>query len=379
MATRRYRYVTHHAVLRHQMHAGLPISDARWNRVVGSNGTFEGWITIPHDEQQIEAIRAATEPMVASIYVRSTTTNTFVWGGPIVARGWDGGKLKIAAMEWRAWMFTLVVPPFPNQDTYYSFDNVDQLEIAADIAASAKGAGVTNGAHPFTIPAQVSFKFRDLHFWGGELKKAGDIIDSMANRDGGFDWTMNSTISPTDGMPLVEFRRYFPEMGNVVDGLVFKATSTGGNCTPGALDESAATRYSRFWATGSGTPPDQLFAYDEDPMLASGSVLRMDGSASYSTVSQRPTLSSNARRARRFYQPGISNITVSHNMKDIDPESYEIGDRARVIFSDRWATIDRSQVRIVDKEVSSAGAGSVKLTLDLTDDTLPEVDTGGSV
>jgi hypothetical protein len=346
---------------------------------VGGNGTFEGWITVPNDDDQIETIRAATDPLISSVYVKSTVNSNLVWGGPIIARNWDGSNLKITAMEWRTWMFYAVVPPNANSDVYYSFDDVDQLSIGRSLALAARGVGAANGSHPFSTPVLSSGKLRDLHFYGSELKKAGDLIDSMANRDGGFEWTMNPTISAIDGLPLVEFRPYFPQQGNVIEGLVFKATSQGGNCVPSEIEENATSRYSRFWATGTGQAPDQLFVYDEDPQLSSGYILRLDGTASYSTVSERTTLSSNARRARRFYAPGINNISITHNFRDIDPESYAIGDRARVIVKDRWTNIDQAQVRIVDKEINTSGAGSVKVTLDLTDDTLPEVDTGGAV
>lgn len=376
MAVRRYRFSSYHPVLRHQLHANVPMV-AKWNLVVGGNGTLEGAIVLPDDPDQVEAIRQATEELSSAIYVRSNVSNVFQWGGPVVERRVQGNILKVACVEWRSWPFQLVVPPAANADIYYSFDNIDQMSISRTVLQAGVGAGTTEGAHPLTYTSQSSGKLRDLHFYGSEMKRAGDLIDSMANRDGGFEWTLQPLVS-TDGLPRMNFHCFYPQQGNVLDSLVFKATKKGGNCVPGEILESGTTRYSRYWATGTGQAPDQLFAYDQDPNLSGGSVLRFDGSTSYSTVNVRSTLASNARRARKFYAPGTNLVTVTHNMEQIDPDLYTIGDRGRLIVQDRWNMIDQN-ARIISKEVDISGAGTVTTVLDLTDETLPEVDEGGVV
>lgn len=379
MAIRRYQFASYHPVLRHQLYASLPMT-AKWNQMVGGNGTFEGRIVLPNDPEQIAAIRLATEKLQSAIYVRNASTGTPLWGGPVIERRWDGAVLHVTCMEWRAWAFQIVVPPATNADVYYSYEDVDQLAIARSLMLQAVTANpATLGGHPITYTVNLSGKTRDLHIYGSQLKRAGELIDSMANRDGGFEWTMQSLISNADNLPVVNFHCFFPQQGSVLPGLVFKATSKGGNCHPEPVTESGSTLYSRFWTTGAGQPPDQLFASDSDPNLATGGILRFDGTASYGTVSERTTLASHARRARRFYAPGINLITVWHNMDQIDPDSYGIGDRARLIVQDRWHDIDMTSVRIVSREIDTSGTGKVTTVLDLTDDTLPEVDTGGSV
>lgn len=378
MAVRRYRFASYHPVLRHQLHAGLPMV-AKWNQVVGGNGVLEGYITLPDDPEQVAAIRTATDELSSAIYVRSTTSSSYLWGGPVIERRVQGDQLKVTCMEWRSWPFQIVVPPGVNSDTYYSFDDVDQMQIARTVMQYAAGILDTDAGHPLTYTSQSSGKLRDLHFYGSEMKKAGEVIDSIANRDGGFEWTLQPLVSQLDGLPLVNFHCFFPQQGNVLPQLVFKATKKGGNCIPGEIVQSGATRYSRFWATGVGQAPDQLYAYDSDPNIATKSVLRLDGSTSFSTVSERATLASHARRARRFYQPGLNLVTVQHNLVQIDPDLYSIGDRARLIVKDRWNDIDMASVRIISKDIDTSGAGTVSTVLDLTDDTLPEVDAGGVV
>lgn len=379
MAVRRYRFSSYHPVLRSQLHAGLPVASAKWNQLVGGNGTLELNITIPDDADQIASIRQATEEDESAIYIRSVSSNGLLWGGPVVERRQQGAMLRVTCVEWRAWPYQLIVPPAANADIFYSYDDIDQLAIARSIMTAAVGAGSTEGSHPITYSSQSSGKLRDLHFYGSEMKRAGELIDSMANRDGGFEWTLQPQVSNLDGLPRMNFHCFYPQQGTSLGSLIFKATKKGGNCLPGEILESGATRYSRFWATGSGQPPDQLFAYDQDPNLSAGTTLRFDGSASFSTVSDRATLASHARRSRRFYAPGINLVTVTHNLDQIDPETYGIGDRARLIVRDRWNNIDQEMVRIISKEIDTSGVGKVTAVLDLTDDTLPEVDAGGSV
>lgn len=107
-------------------------------------------------------------------------------------------------------------------------------------------------------------------------------------------------------------------------------------------------------------------------------MLRADTALSFSTVIERSTLASHARGARKFYEPGtnLTKVTVPFNT---DPELYHIGDRVRYRVKDRWLDLDLPSVRIVEKKISIAGAGKAEVTLDLTDFTLPDVDTAGAV
>ncbi len=379
MAIRRYRFSSYHPVLRQQLHASLPMV-AKWNHVVGGNGVLEGRIVLPDDEDQIAAIRLATEELQSAVYVTGPNSSTPLWGGPLVSRKWDGRALNITCIEWRAWPFQIMLPPDTNTDIYYAYDQVDQVVIARTLLAQAVGVNpVAWGGHPITYSSQISGKLRDLHVYGTEFKWVGELIDSLANRDGGFEWTLQPTISNSDNLPRMNFHCYYPQQGAVLPSLIFRATKEGGNCTFEPITESASTLYSRYYAAGAGQPPDMLFAMDQDPNLAQGSTLRFDGSSSYNTVVERSTLASHARRSRKFYAAGMNLVTVRHLMKQIDPDSYGIGDRARLVLRDRWHSIDMSSVRVISKEIDTSGPGRVTTVLDLTDDTLPEVDTGGSV
>lgn len=377
----RYRFISCHPVSGALLHSNLNLIDAKWNWVVGGNGQLTAKITVPEEFGPREVIRAATNKWQSAIYVK-TQDNAYPWGGPVVQRKWNrrSGQLEITCMEWRAWPYGVIMGPNTDTDQFYAYSNVEQLSIARSLFQTATSSGAAGGNPTITYDStQTSGKNRDLHFYGSQMNRLGPVVDTMANRDGGFEWTLAPRPDTSTGLPKLHLYNYFPERGSVVAGLHFKSTPKGSNCEPGDIVEDASQEYNKFWATGAGQPPDQLFSYDTDPVLSSGLLLRLDGSASYSTVVERPTLTSHARRARRFYASGVQTVPVTHNFVQINPDSYGVGDRGRLQLRDRFVDIDENTVRVVSKEIDTSGAGEVRLVLDLTDFTLPEVDTGGSI
>jgi hypothetical protein len=381
----RFRYLSCHPVTREQLSPGLKLVNPKWNWVVGGNGSLSASITVPDDPDQVTLLRAATNPKQAAIYVK-TESAAYPWGGPVVKRTWNrkSGMISIEAVEWRAWPYFLILGPGTNTDTYYEYVNVDQLALARTLLSTAVTGGTTVGCPPVQFGSETSGKLRSLSFWGTEMKRVGELLDTVSNRDGGFEWTIAVETSNTDGLPQIRFQTYFPQRGSLVPSLLFKDTPGGSNCVVGDFAEDYSSTYGRYYTTGSGQPPDMGFAMDPDPELAVGRTLRFDGSASYSTVIERTTLASHARRARKFFAPGTNLMKVSHtlgrlNSGDLGAETYGIGDRGRLLTQDRWVDLDLPASRIIEKSVDMSGAGQVTATLDVTDFTLPEVDAGGTL
>lgn len=372
----RYRYISCHPVGRQQLHNSLRLIDPQWSWVVGGNGTLSAKITVPDDSQQVDKLRVATEPKQAAIYVRSNATGAYKWGGFVVGREWNptSNQLTINCLEWRSWPYFTELTGLATD--YWEYTGTDQLSIARSLM-TANISQVGSPAMTFDT-SQASGRSRDLSFWRTELKKVGSLIDSMADRDNGFEWTIESR-SGSDGLPQLHFATSYPQRGSVITGLIFKHTPGGSNMVPGTIKEDVSQRVDAFYATGSGQPPAQPMGYDFNPEVFTGQLLRFDGGTNYSSVSDVSTLTSHARRARKFYQPGINLMEVELGLDRVDVDSYEIGDRGRLQFQDRWMTLDLPAVRIIEKKVSMAGAGKVTLTLDLSDATLPEVDAGGTV
>lgn len=381
MATR-YRFMACHAVNRTLLGDTMQLLDPSWSWSVGGSGSLSAKIALPQDDTNLERIKAATTPLVAAVYVKDKN-GLYPWGGPIIKRARVPGssQISITAMEWRAWLYNIMLLPGVLTDTFFSAtpaSGQEQLQLARDLLFAVIGDGGTGGTPPYTKDANVSAKARELNFYATQGKRVGELLDSMGNRDGGYEWNLIPRPDSVDGLPRLHFLLSYPERGGIVGGLKFKATSGGSNFKPDAIDEDYSSGYNQFLATGSGTPPDMLFAVD-NAVLSNNTLLRMDSSASYNTVVDRLTLASHARKAIKFYQTGIQNIKGTHTFADIDPDSYAIGDRGSLLVEDRWDRIELPAVRVVEKTIILGGAGSVQFVLDLSDATLPEVDAGGVI
>jgi hypothetical protein len=382
----RYRYISCHPITRVKL-ATLHPNDPSWNTTVNGNGTFSASFIVPPEADVVTLLRPALEPDQAAIYVKDKN-GKYPWGGPIIEQSWDPstGAVSITAVEWRAWFSSLFLPPKTDltANITYSWTATDQLQIARELAGLVTSAGAADGRPTVVIGSELSGKTRDLNFTGMDFKTAADAIDSMANRDTGFEWTLEVRPHPVDGLPLLYFVPYFPQRGTLVGGLNFKKTAKGANNLKsyGPVVKSSADRRVRQWATGNGTPPDVPFTQDTDPNFVVNQLLMREAKTSYSTVIDRATLTSNARAERQYWALSKNLLTVKTTLDRPDVTSYTVGDRGALRIEDRWLgdAYDLPAVRIIDKKISPGSeGGEAELTLDLDDYTLPEVDTGGGV
>lgn len=381
----RYQYLSCHPVTRAKL-ATLRPTDPAWVTTVNGNGSFSATFALPDNEDVVRLMRVALEPDQAAIYVKDAG-GRFPWGGPIIEQSWNPneGTVTITAVEWRSWFSTVMLTPMVDMssDILYGWTNKDQLQIAREIVSLVTAAGAADGRPPVTIGTETSGKNRDLNILGTEFRTAAEALDSMANRSGGFEWTIEVRPDPSDGLPRLYFVVYFPQRGTLVSGLVFKKTPTGTSnlVSYGPVRKSSADLRMRQWATGAGQPPDLLFAVDTEPTLALNNRLMREDRTSYSSVVDRTTLSSHARNERLFYANSKELLTISHALAKPDADSYSAGDRAVLRVEDQWLVdggYDLPAVRIVQKKVTP-GKGLVELVLDLDDYLLPEVDVSGGV
>jgi hypothetical protein len=381
----RYQYLSCHPVTRVKL-ATLRPTDPAWVTAVNGNGSFSAVFALPDSEDAVRLMRAALEPDQAAIYVKNSE-GRYPWGGPIVDQSWDpnNGTVTVTAIEWRSWFGSVFLPPEVDMssDISYAWGNVDQLQIAREIATLVTYQGAADGRPPVSIGTETSGKNRDLNFLGTEFRTAADAIDSMANRSGGFEWTIEVRPDPVDGLPRLYFVPYFPERGSLISGLIFKKTPTGTSNLVGygPVKKSSADLRTRQWATGAGQPPDLPFAVDTDPALVVNKSLMREDKTAYSTVTDRTTLASHARNERLFYANSRELLTIVHAIGQPDEETYTVGDRASVRIEDAWLSdggYDLPAARIVQKKVSPS-KGVVEIVVDLDDYRMPEVDTSGSV
>lgn len=375
-----YTYHAYHPIGRQLLASSLRFIDPQWIERPNGIGEFSGTMVIPSMAARREQLFAATAPDESAIYVMGDN-GTIPFGGVVVGRKIDEHtqQVSITAVSWRYWLYTIFLGPKLDLtgDNLYGWTNQDQLLIARQIVGYAIAAGVADGRPLITIGSEVSGKLRDLNVKGLDFKYAGELLDTMSQRSGGFEWDLVPYID-TDGLPRLRFMIGYPEIGSFQTGFVLKRTRGGANFTVnGQIQESSTSRRTRVWTTGASTPDTLPFAVDSDPTIGVNATLLSERVTSYSSVLDRATLSSHARAERRFLNERLSFLDVTVQQTVVDPDTYAAGDRVRLIYRTNWYDLDLPAVRIVERTVTpTSDAGVAKLKLDLSDAMMPDVDSG---
>lgn len=360
--------------------AELPLKDPKWVEVVNGSGTLEATVVIPEDPVRQGAIRSATR-LNNSIVVRADN-GVQPWTGYIIRQKWNpqANELTIVAAEWRTWLYRFIVAPYDNDPTSNDdlFLDTEQLDIAAYLVDFQVGFYYGEGV-PFIAVADYtpSGVNRDLAISGGKFRSLGAWLDDMANRDRGFEWEI--TAEDAEWGPELVYRMYYPERGGVVDGLVFTYGQVGNILSYESPEESNEEFVTRQWAIGEGPSSEmQPYAKDDDPGLQNDAAMRFDKVTSWSGVGDDLVLASHARAERRFYSKTLNMFQFTVSMNSPHAYSYRVGDRCSLEVHDRWLDLSYEQVRIIQRE-AFPDQQIMKITVDLSDDTLPEVDDEGSV
>lgn len=387
-----YRYVFHGSISRAFLGEFL-VKDVTFNSPLkGAGGQFSGTIVLDDQRQTAYLVKPATELEMTAVYViyqdDETGIETYLWGGPIVRRGWNNRtrEVKIQAVEWKSWFYTKeyspsITPPFA--DRKFTRTAVDQLTIARDLLIDAVSFLATPAV---TIPIVASTRPRDLTVFGSEHRMIGDIIDGMANRTDGFDWDVSIRKAYDDNLPEIVVDMFYPEKGSV-QGLEFSQVretfdrSADGRGTIMDIPEwveSSDHRRTRIWAVGNGSPPDQPVAMDDDPYIDTEEVLLRE--VTISVQADKPsTLSEHAQAQRAVLGVETESVDIGIKPNLIKPTAFIVGDRVSLRVKDEWLDFDEDAIRIVDRAIApfSSGEGErIVVTLDLSDAVPADLDEG---
>lgn len=377
-----FRYVLHHPVTREKI-GELEVREAAWTEVVNGGSTFTGKVTVPGNSIKIAEIKRITDPYRAALYV-TPGSGRISWGGPIVDRKWDSdtNTLTITGTEWRNWLYDVVIGPKADGTgtNTFVYSNTDQLQLARNVLNRLMADGLSDqGLPPMDYGSEVSGINRNFEIGGMLFKTPGAYLDALANMDRGFEWDIEPYYA-SDGNPFLRLQTYFPQRGGTVPSLRFVKTPSGGNILDvDEMDFDASEVARRVWAVGEGPNAESTpWAVDNDPELASGTALRTDQVSTYSGALSRANLASYARAERLFRDSTLSALAFRVRMVDPDMFGYAKGDRCRVTLKDRFIDLDVSNCRILSREMHP-DEQYIKITVNLSDLVLPEVDTGGSV
>jgi len=381
-----FRYPVYHPVLRTKL-GELDVREAAWSEIVNGGSTFTGKVTVPDNPILISEIKRCTQPYRAALYA-TPGLGRIQWGGVMVGRNWndENNELTITVMEWRTWLFSVILGPRPDATgtNIFTYGNVDQLYIARDVinilvAGGGGGVAELGGIPPIDYGILSSGILRNYMIHGMQLKSAGAHLDALANMDRGFEWDLEPYFA-NDSLPKLRLQTYFPQRGGLIPYLKFSKTKDGGNIlNMEDVEEDGTAASQRVWAVGEGPNAESTpWAMDQNPEVATGSVLRTDQVTTYGGALTRVNLASYARAERQYRAEPLTVLKFPVRMDSPDVLAYQKGDRCSVRVKDRWLDIDVENCRIVQRDIFPEKNTAV-LTVDLTDLVLPEVDTGGAV
>lgn len=360
----------------------LELSNVAFNDPVKNIGSLTGKCVI--SPINVERARACFDFDKAIIGVFNDEVP--MWAGFLLSRRWDAQSttLEVTYKHVKSYLYSLFFRPSGADtgvigETLYGASGIEQTVIAQDLIVA--GMGGSGSELNFQIPSTLSTGVvRDLTVKGLDFKYIGDLIDTMAKRRNGFEWTIQPEI--VEGLPFYLFGRFFfPERRTGATGLFFEYDPNGnGNILDfGTPEESVANRATRVWASGAGTPPDQSVAVDTDPLVSFGQRLVWEKVSNYPDVPSPITLQDHAQQERLVLAQTFDQITIAVKPDNPDVLAYGPGDRCRIVINDLWTNIDVDNARIVDRSISPwyRGAGeAVSITVDLSDNELPEIEGG---
>lgn len=359
----------------------LDPKESVWTESVNGGSTWSGKVTVPAESPVFVQNLQQVLSLGNSLFIKNPE-GSIPWCGYISKVGWNPltNEVSVQATEWRSYLYRLLAAPADNYaQVINQFTATDQFTIARTILGYYTGPGLGTGVPQIQSGTGLSGVNRDLLIRGTLFRYVGTWIDSMANRDNGFEWDIEGGRS-TSGVPQLTLQMYYPQRGGKVDGLVFQYGLGGNMLAYDTVEVSNDDLVTRVWTIGSGPDNDNLpYAQDSDPdMMAGASILRLEKSTTYQDVILQPTLESYARAERQFYSLPLSLFSFTVLLTQPYIGGYAKGDRCRIIVKDRWLDYDLDNVRIIERTID-ADKGLAKITVDLSDFTLPDSDPNGTV
>jgi hypothetical protein len=181
-----------------------------------------------------------------------------------------------------------------------------------------------------TLPSSFSTVIaKDLTVKAAEYKKYSTAMDSLANGDDGFDWTID--VAVVGGAFTKTLRIGYPTLGSVEPNILYydgEITNYWNNGTMGG-------RATHVYGVGAGEGNSMLTQEVIHSDLVSSGFPRYDVALSYKDITDAATLTSLTVQAARFRKAGVPIYTVEVK-GDLEPEfgSYGLGDAVQIRFND---------------------------------------------
>lgn len=284
-------------------------------------GDFRGSFQLDQTGKDNRDLLAATQE--GRCYVICERDSQPVWGGFVWTRTYQS-QAKIHQLYCRAFEhypeYRFVRSDFENIDTEQR--NIF-LSLWTSMMADPNSLQVTLPTSFSTIVPK-SLTIRDFEF-----KTYREVMDSLANANDGFDWTID--VARITGAYTKTLRIGYPQLG-ATEAAVFDYPGTVLNYWQNG---SMANRGTHVFGLGAGEGSTMLVQPVEHLDLIAGSFPRFDTSASFKNISDATILTGLTTQAAVIRKAGTPVITAE--MKgNIDPQfgGYGLGDAAKLYFLD---------------------------------------------
>lgn len=326
-------------------------------------------------ERAKAALRRATQPRKRWI-AAVDASNKVLWAGPILKpiTYAGAGLLNLQLIDWRGWFLRAMMRPgYDGTSRAYKKKVTDQSQLFKDMFRYALN-------HPKAPPIFIDAIYptgpkRDLY--NALLdRNIGDILDDLQGRDRGAEWWTYGALADDLLTCVPHVAMGFPERTTGKTLRLEWAEGSGGTLAESPTWPESDETFTQVWATGDENPPKQVVTSDRTPEFnsrTSDEILWETNVGPLSGVKKKTTAFEYAHaEAQKSVKPyGTWEVSVADER--VDPASYVVGDRARVVLRNAWDSYDLSACRIISRTLSGGrGQASLqKLTVDLADFTRP--------
>lgn len=359
MPTTTYRYLVANLVT-NEIIAELPFTGVSFTQQLNQAGNFQGHILIGGINTAQFNIDESTIPMKNAIYI--DRNGVLVWGGIIWGRTYNSSseQLTINAREFISYFERRRIIETIN------YDQVDQLQIAADLIATAQA--LPNGDIGVLLNTEgqtTSGILIDRTYYSYELKQVFGAIQDLSRQLDGFEFHVDVYYDEVTGLPVKAFNTYYPNIsGATVPVWIFPA----GNTVEYEYPEDGSIAANTIYALGAGSNEGKEIAVAQDTVKFDEGWALLEDQANYSDVTDQALLNklADGQVLAVSYPPTTLKLVVPPY---VDPEfgTYEVGYLARIMIRDsRFPNGIDELYRIVGLTVEPGEDGPERVTLTLT-------------
>jgi len=270
----------------------LPIQGVGYDDYIGKTGSLSGTIPVP-DAGMARRVRGCLLPGRTMLYLERGGQVT--WGGPLWtrtptrgARGYLTCPIQAGGLEGYYRSHRLLYDDLVQA-------GADQLSIARQLVTYA--AAQSGGDLGIELGSETSGVLRDRTYSKYDLSSVGDLIDQLGAVDNGFEWRIQVYTDST-GVRHRALRLGYPKLTSGSTDLIL---SSPGQVLGYALPEDATGQANAWQARGASISTN--LAADSVPLLSGllttpGDIAagwpRLDGTSTYSTVTDQATLDAHA-------------------------------------------------------------------------------------